>query len=113
MQLDEFLQQLLQLANTLQAFAAYNKASSQQLQCENGATSKVVNDDNGCRGMCVGKACTVSLEVYKRLQVAEKLMLAHCEQELAQRANIVGASKATVQLPPFHQVPFYAENLIH
>ena len=38
------------------------------------------------------------------LQVAEKLMLAHCEQELAQRARLVSETRATVQLPPFAQV---------
>ncbi len=31
-------------------------------------------------------------------------MLAHCEQELAQRARIVSETRATVQLPPFAQV---------
>ena len=43
-----------------------------------------------------------SLQVF--LQVAEKLMLAHCEQELAQRARLVSETRATVQLPPFAQV---------
>lgn len=38
------------------------------------------------------------------LQVAEKLMLAHCEQELAQRARLVSETRATIQLPPFAQV---------
>jgi len=38
------------------------------------------------------------------VQVAERLMLAHCEQELAQRARIVSETRATVQLPPFAQV---------
>ena len=31
-------------------------------------------------------------------------MLAHCEEELAQRAKIVSETMATVQLPPFAQV---------
>ena len=44
------------------------------------------------------------------LQVAEKLMLAHCEQELAQRAKIVSETRATVQLPPFAQVLLPAVN---
>ena len=37
-------------------------------------------------------------------QVAEKLMLAHCEQELAQRARIVSETQAQICLPPFAQV---------
>ncbi|KAL3148925.1 hypothetical protein ABBQ32_001791 [Trebouxia sp. C0010 RCD-2024] len=75
-QLDDLLWQLLQLANTLHIFAEHNRGVSQQLQQTYGVTSKV----------------------------AEKLMLAHCEQELAQRAKIVSETRATVQLPPFAEV---------
>ncbi|KAL0054672.1 hypothetical protein WJX82_000828 [Trebouxia sp. C0006] len=75
LQLNHALQQLFQLSYTLQAHAEQNSAHSQQLQLQTGVTSKV----------------------------AERLMLAHCEQELAQRARIVSETRATVQLPPFAQ----------
>ncbi|KAL0035738.1 hypothetical protein WJX77_000923 [Trebouxia sp. C0004] len=76
LQLNHALQQLFQLSYTLQAHAEQNSAHSQQLQLQSGVTSKV----------------------------AERIMLAHCEQELAQRARIVSETRATVQLPPFAQV---------
>ncbi|KAA6425544.1 MAG: hypothetical protein FRX49_04441 [Trebouxia sp. A1-2] len=75
-QLNHALQQLFQLSYTLQAHAEQNSTHSQQLQLQAGVTSKV----------------------------AERLMLAHCEQELAQRARIVSETRATVRLPPFAQV---------
>ena len=50
-----------------------------------------------------------SIHILWFLQVAEKLMLAHCEQELAHRARIVNATRATVQLPPFAQVCYCSD----
>lgn len=49
LQLDDLLQQLLQLASTLQSFAEHNQAVSQQLQLLYGATSKVIETHQfGC-----------------------------------------------------------------
>ena len=101
-QLRRLLQQLFQLASALQAFAEDNKAHSQQLRFQHGISSKVFSSLEFLQSSrCLRKS---SIDYLCCLQVAEKLMLAHCEQELAQRAKIVSETMATVQLPPFAQV---------
>ena len=98
MQFNDSLHQLFQLSYTLQAYAEQNRVHSQQLQGQHGTNSKVKLCESS--HLC----CCFLSQPDGHLQVAEKLMLAHCEQELAQRARIVSETRATVQLPPFAQV---------
>ena len=99
-QLNHALQQLFQLSYTLQAHAEQNSTHSQQLQLQAGVTSKV----NQIRHYRNQPSAMSLKQLVICIQVAERLMLAHCEQELAQRARIVSETRATVRLPPFAQV---------